>query len=161
MIQRELSRQIGSCDTGPPPHSFQTNITHLSLQFYSNTSCKYFYMTRCHQNELRTSSQINDTFLFHRVLKILVGGRILQISIAWCQIDGEIHSFPTMYGKGGVDVVKIGEIKVSVQKLCLKQGFFKDTNLDHLTSGWPGMGNCEVGRLSCFIDFFCMISHCL
>ena len=43
-----------------------------------------------------------------------------------------------MYGKGGVDVVKIGEIKVSVQKLCLKQGFFEDTNLDHLTSGWPG-----------------------
>ena len=101
MIQRELSRQIGSRDTGPPPHSFQTNITHLSLQFYSNTSCKYFYMTRCHQNELRTSSQINDTFLFHRVLKILAGGRIFQISIAWCQIDREIHSFPTMYGKGG------------------------------------------------------------
>ena len=39
--------------------------------------------------------------------------------------------------RGGVDVVKIGEIKVSVQKLCLKQGFFEDTNLDHLTSGWP------------------------
>ena len=48
-----------------------------------------------------TSSQINDTFLFHRVLKILTGGRILQISIARCQIDREIHSFPTMYGKGG------------------------------------------------------------
>merc|ERR1712218_643787 len=81
-----------------------------------------------------TSSQINDMFLFHRVIKILTGGRILQISIARCQIDGEIHSFPTMYGKGGVDVVKIGEIKVFVQKLCLKQGFFEDTNLDHLTS---------------------------
>ena len=38
-------------------------------------------------------------------------------------------------------MVKIGEIKVSVQKLCLKQGFFEDTNLDHLTSGWPhGLG---------------------
>ena len=49
----------------------------------------------------KTSSQINDTFLFHCVIKILTGGRILQISIAWCQIDGEIHSFPTMYGKGG------------------------------------------------------------
>ena len=48
-----------------------------------------------------TSSQINDTFLFHRVLKILTGGRILQISIAWCQIEAEIRSFPTMYGKGG------------------------------------------------------------
>ena len=50
---------------------------------------------------IMTSSQINDTFLFHRVIKILTGGRILQISIARCQIDGEIHSFPTMYGKGG------------------------------------------------------------
>ena len=53
---------------------------------------KYKYMT---------SSQINDTFLFHRVLKILTAGRILQISIARCQIEAEIHSFPTMYGKGG------------------------------------------------------------
>ena len=48
-----------------------------------------------------TSSQINDTFLFHRVIKIPTAGRILQISIAWCQIEDEIHSFPTMYGKGG------------------------------------------------------------
>ena len=78
-----------------------------------------------------------DTFLFHRVIKILRDGRILQISIAWCQIEAEIRSFPTMYGKGGVYVVKIGEIKVLVQKLCLKHGFFEDTNLDHLTSGWP------------------------
>ena len=87
------------------------------------------YMTQC-QDEFRNLSGC--------VTKILAGGRILQIWIAWCQIDSEIHSFPTMYGKGGVvDVVKIGKIKVSVQKLCLKQGFFKDTNLDHLTSGWP------------------------
>ena len=62
-----------------------------------------------------TSSQINDTFLFHRVLKILTGGRILLISIAWCQIEGEIHSFPTMYGKGWVGRCgQNGEIKVSV-----------------------------------------------
>ena len=72
-------------------------------------------MTQC-QDEFRNLSGC--------VLKILTAGRILQISIAWCQIEAEIHSFPTMYGKGGVDVVKIGEIKVSVQKLCLKQGFF-------------------------------------
>ena len=69
-------------------------------------------MTQC-QDEFRNLSGC--------VTKILAGGRILQIWIAWCHIDGEIHS----------------EIKVSVQKLCLKQGFFKDTNLDHLTSGWP------------------------
>ena len=73
-----------------------------------------------------TSSQINDTFLFHRVIKILTGGKILQISIAWCQIEAEIHSFPIMYGKGGGgDVVKIGEIEVSVQKLSLKQVFLR------------------------------------
>ena len=29
-----------------------------------------------------TSSQINDMFLFHRVIKILTAGRTLQISIA-------------------------------------------------------------------------------
>ena len=45
------------------------------------------------------------------VLKILTAGRILQISIARCEIETEIHSFSTMYGQGGgVDVVKIGEI---------------------------------------------------
>ena len=42
-----------------------------------------------------TSSQINDMFLFQRVIKILTAGRILQISIARCQIEAEIHSFPT------------------------------------------------------------------
>ena len=47
-------------------------------------------------------------------------------------------AFQPCMARGGVDVVKIGEIKVFVQKLCLKQGFLEDTNLDHLTSGWPG-----------------------
>ena len=47
-----------------------------------------------------------------------------------------------MYGKGrgGLDVVKIGEIKVSVQELGLKSCFFEDTNLDLPTltgSGTP------------------------
>ena len=56
----------------------------------------------------------------------LTAGRILQISIAWCQIEAEIRSFPTMYGKGGVDVVKIGEIKVSVQKSCLREGVIRE-----------------------------------
>ena len=50
-----------------------------------------------------SKTQCQDEFrnLSRCVLKILTAGRILQISIAWCQIDGEIHSFPTMYGKGG------------------------------------------------------------
>ena len=51
----------------------------------------------------------------------------------WCSaVAGKSSS-----GVGKLQTGKIGEIKVSVQKLCLKQGFFKDTNLDHLTSGWP------------------------
>ena len=42
------------------------------------------------------------------VIKILTAGRILQISIARCQKEAEIHSFPTiMYGKGGLDMVEI------------------------------------------------------
>ena len=49
-------------------------------------------MTQC-QDEFRNLSGC--------VLKILTAGRILQISIAWCQIEAEIRSFPTMYGKGG------------------------------------------------------------
>ena len=68
-----------------------------------------------------TSSQINDTFLFNRVIKILTAGRILQISIARCQIQGEIHSKYVWQGGGGV--VKIDEIKVSVQELGLKSFF--------------------------------------
>ena len=64
------------------------------------------------------TTQCQDEFrnLSGYVIKILTAGKILQISIAWCQIEAEIRSFPTMYGKRGVDVVKIGEIKVFVQK---------------------------------------------
>ena len=51
-----------------------------------------FVKTQC-QDEFRNLSGC--------VIKILTAGKILQISIAWCQIEAEIHSFPTMYGKGG------------------------------------------------------------
>ena len=56
--------------------------------------CRFIFtvMTQC-QDEFRNLSGC--------VLKILAGGRILQMSIAWCQIEAEIRSFPTMYGKGG------------------------------------------------------------
>ena len=89
-----------------------------------NASLALMLISRQCQDEFRNLSEC--------VLKILTAVRILQISIARCQVEAEIHSFPTMYGKakGGVDLVKIGENKVSVQKLCRKQGFFKDTNLD-------------------------------
>ena len=38
---------------------------------------------------------------------------------------------------GEIDVVKIGELKVSVQELGIKPVFL-DRNMDHLTSEWPG-----------------------
>ena len=51
--------------------------------------------------------------------------------------------------RGGVlGVVKIGEIKVSVQELGLKSCFFEDTNLDHLTSEWPGTHYFKVMPIS-------------
>ena len=45
---------------------------------------------------------------------------------------------------GGLDVVKIGQVKVFVQELGLKQGFLADTNMDYLTSEWPGTPNFKV-----------------
>ena len=56
-----------------------------------------------------TRSQINHAFLFHGVLKILTACRMLEISIACCQIEPEIHSFPTMYIMGGVRLVEMGQ----------------------------------------------------
>ena len=49
-----------------------------------------------------------------------------------------------MYILGGVDVVEMGQIKVFVQELGLKQGFLADTNMDYLTSELPGTPNFKV-----------------
>ena len=76
--------------------------------------------------------------------KILTACRMLQISIAHRQMKAKIHSFPTMYILGGVDVVEMGQIKVCVQKVGLKQGFLADTNVDFITSEWPGTPNFKV-----------------
>ena len=43
-----------------------------------------------------------------------------------------------------VDVVEMGQMKVFVQELGLKQGFLADTNMDYLTSEWPGAPNFKV-----------------
>ena len=67
--------------------------------------------------------------LSHDGSKILTTCRMLQISIAQRQMKAKIHSFPTMYILGGVDVVEMGQIKVFVQELGLKQGFLADTNM--------------------------------
>ena len=48
-----------------------------------------------------TRNQIILTKQSGRVTKILTASRILQISIALCQIKAKIHSFPTMYIIGG------------------------------------------------------------
>ena len=41
-------------------------------------------------------------------------------------------------------MVEMGQIKVFVQELGLKQGFLEDTNIDYLTSEWPGTPNFKV-----------------
>ena len=54
--------------------------------------------------ELRTYTTRNQIILTKqsgRVTKILTASKILQISIALCQIKAKIHSFPTMYIIGG------------------------------------------------------------
>ena len=48
-----------------------------------------------------TKNRIILTKQSGRVTKILTASRILQISIALCQIKAKIHSFPTMYIIGG------------------------------------------------------------
>ena len=49
----------------------------------------------------KTRNQIILTKQSGRVPKILTASKILQISIALCQIKAQIHSFPTMYIIGG------------------------------------------------------------
>ena len=61
-----------------------------------------------------TRNQIILTKQSGRVTKILTASRILQISIALCQIKAKIHSFPTMYIIGG------GKFGLTRWKKCLK-----------------------------------------
>ena len=41
-------------------------------------------------------------------------------------------------------MVEMGQIKVFVQELGLKEGFSADTIMDYLTSEWPGTPNLKV-----------------
>ena len=61
-----------------------------------------------------TQSQLVWSFESQGVSKILTACRMLQISIALCQIKAEIHSFPTMYIIGG------GKFGLTRWKKCLK-----------------------------------------
>ena len=78
-----------------------------------------------------TRSQINHAFLFHGVLKILTACRMLKILIARCQIEAEIHSFPTMY-------IEMGQIDDFVQKKGPKSCFSTDKYLVLPTLGGSG-----------------------
>ena len=62
----------------------------------------------------KTRNQIILTKQSGRVPKILTASKILQISIALCQIKAKIHSFPTMYIIGG------GKFGLTRWKKCLK-----------------------------------------
>ena len=53
------------------------------------------------EDTIITQCQDEFRYLSGCVKKILTASRMLQISIARCQIEPEVHSFPTMYGKGG------------------------------------------------------------
>ena len=66
-------------------------------------------------------TQCQDEFrsLSGSVPEILTACRMLQILIAWCQIEAEIRGFPTMYIIGGVNMVKIGEKRDFIQILGL------------------------------------------
>ena len=92
-------------------------------------------MTQC-QDEFRSLSG--------SVTEILTACRMLQISIAWCQIDAEIRGFPTMYTMGGVNIVKIGEKHDFVQILGLKTPISVDRNFEHLTSEGCVAQNFEI-----------------
>ena len=86
--------------------------------------------------------------LSHGGSKILTACKMLQISIAHRQMKAKIHSFPTMYILGGVDVVEMGQIKVFVQELGLKTSISAERNLDLLTLEGLGPTNFEVLPLS-------------
>ena len=91
-------------------------------------------------------TQCQDEFrsLSGSVTEILTACRMLQISIAWCQIDAEIRGFPTMYTMGGVNIVKIGEKHDFVQILGLKTPISVDRNFEHLTSEGSVAQNFEM-----------------
>ena len=90
------------------------------------------------ENPFMTMCKYECMILSHDGSKILTTFRMLQISIAQRQMKAKIHSFPTMYILGGVDVVEMGQIKVFVQELGLKTSILVARNLDLLTLAGSG-----------------------
>ena len=106
---------------------FKDLVIHSSLIIYDKTQCL---------DEFRSLSG--------SVTEILTACRMLQILIAWCQIEAEIHTFPTMYIYGGVNMVKIGEKHEFVQISGLKTPISVARNFEHLTSKGCVAQNFEI-----------------
>ena len=92
----------------------------------------------CSNYHHKTLCKYECMILSHDGSKILTACRMLQILIAHRQMKAKIHSFPTMYILGGVDVVEMGQIKVFVQELGLKTSISAERNLDLLTLAGSG-----------------------
>ena len=75
---------INECRIAPNLNNLEKWVAAGSILDQDKTQCK---------DEFRNLSGC--------VTKNLAACRMLQISIARCQIKPEIHIFPTMYGKGG------------------------------------------------------------
>lgn len=101
-VRRILKKKIrrGNCLLG---NLAETNWNNFC--YFERFPSQEFSMTR---------NQIILTKQSGRVTKILTASRILQISIALCQIKAKIHSFPTMYIIGG------GKFGLTRWKKCLK-----------------------------------------
>ena len=63
---------------------------------------------------------------------------LLRTTETLCTFEGKSINTLTL------DVVEMGKIKVFGQKVGIKQGFLADTNMDYLTSEWPGTPNFKV-----------------
>ena len=99
-------------------YNFQNSLTYWKCNIH--VSIVSYLGTQCNKNNVfelysMTRNQIILTKQSGRVTKILTASRILQISIALCQIKAQIHSFPTMYIIGGG-----GKFGLTRGKKCLK-----------------------------------------
>ena len=94
-----------------------------------------------------TNSQNRDTYLCRSVTKILTLCRIKKICSLKYHEKAEIHSFPTMYIKGGQHLVKVSQNKDFLQKTASKTDFLRDTKLDQLTlegAGTPNFKSTDI-----------------
>ena len=124
LADREKEREwwVGKLLTKSSHFKFAANSLLLSVGFF-NVFVSHFKQTALLWNwteslnmfgKGKTKNRIILTKQSGRVPKNLTASRILQISIALCQIKAKIHSFPTMYIIGG------GKFGLTRWKKCLK-----------------------------------------